>query len=52
MEWAIIMAIVLRDAMAVVRTVNTASMTDTPIEIIGRMREGVSYLDLWADTEW
>ena len=38
--------------MAVVRTVNTASLTDTPIEIVGRMREGMSFLELWADTEW
>ena len=42
----------MRDAMAIVRTVNTASLTDTPIEMVGRMREGLSYLELWANTEW
>lgn len=52
LEWALLIAIVLRDTMATVRTVNTASMTDTPIEIVGRMREGLSFLELWADTEW
>ena len=52
LEWALIIAIVLRDSMAVIRTVNTASMTDTPLEIVGRMREGLSYLELWSDTEW
>ena len=52
LEWALIIAIVLRDTMAVIRTVNTASMTDTPLEIVGRMREGLSYLELWSDTEW
>ena len=52
LEWALIIAVVLRDALAVVRTVNTASMTDTPLEIVGRMREGLSYLELWAETEW
>ncbi|KAK2191888.1 hypothetical protein NP493_43g02028 [Ridgeia piscesae] len=51
LEWALLIAIVLRDTMATVRTVNTASMTDTPIEIVGRMREGLSFLELWADTE-
>ena len=52
LEWSLLIAIVLRDAMAVVRTVNTASLTDTPIEIAGRMREGISFLELWAETEW
>ncbi|XP_033737683.1 RAB6A-GEF complex partner protein 1-like [Pecten maximus] len=51
LEWALIFSILLRDALAVVRTVNTASMTDTPLEIIARMREGLSYLELWSDTE-
>ena len=51
LEWALLVSIVLRDAMAVVRTVNTASMLDTPIEVIGRMREGLSFMQRWADTE-
>lgn len=51
LEWGLLISIVLRDALAVVRTVNTASMTDTPLEIVGRMREGLSYLELWSDTE-
>jgi K+-transporting ATPase A subunit len=52
LEWALLVAVVLRDAMAVVRTVNTASMTDTPLEIVARMREGLSFVELWANTEW
>ena len=52
LEWALLLAIVLRDAMAVVRTVNTASLTDTPLEIVARMREGLSFVELWATTEW
>ncbi|KAL5016054.1 hypothetical protein ScPMuIL_005643 [Solemya velum] len=51
LEWALLVSIVLRDVLAVVRTVNTASMTDTVLEMVGRMREGLSYLELWADTE-
>lgn len=51
LEWALIIAVVLRDSLAVVRTVNTASMTDTPLDMVARMREGLSYLELWADTE-
>ena len=52
LEWALIIAVVLRDSLAVIRTVNTASMTDTPLDMVARMREGLSYLELWADTEW
>ncbi|XP_052775619.1 guanine nucleotide exchange factor subunit RIC1-like [Mya arenaria] len=51
LEWALLVAIVLRDSLAVVRTVNTASMTDTPLEVVASMREGLSYLELWSDTE-
>ncbi|XP_064624282.1 guanine nucleotide exchange factor subunit RIC1-like isoform X2 [Lineus longissimus] len=51
LEWAVIIAIILRDAIAVVRAINTASLTDAPIEVIGRIREGISFLELWAETE-
>lgn len=51
LEWALIIAVVLRDTLAVIRTVNTASMTDTPLDMVARMREGLSYLELWSDTE-
>ncbi|CAH1775600.1 unnamed protein product [Owenia fusiformis] len=51
LEWSLLISLVLRDAMAVVRTVNTASLTETPLEIIARMREGLSFIELWADTE-
>jgi len=52
LEWALLLAVVLRDSLAVIRTTNTASMTDTPLETVARMREGLSYLELWIDTEW
>ncbi len=51
LEWAMLIAIILRDNMAVIRIVNTASLTDTPIEIVARMREGISLLERWANTE-
>ncbi|KAH3695914.1 hypothetical protein DPMN_083372 [Dreissena polymorpha] len=51
LEWAILIAMVLRDSLGVIRAVNTASMVDTPLEVVGRMREGLSYLELWSDTE-
>lgn len=51
LEWALILAIVLRDSLAVIRVVSTASNTDTPLDMVARMREGVSFLELWADTE-
>lgn len=52
LEWALILAIMLRDNSAVIRVVNTASQTETPLDMVARMREGLSYLELWADTEW
>ena len=52
LEWALLICLVLRDTMAVIRTVNTASLTDTPIEVVARMREGMSFIELYADTEW
>ncbi|XP_074641700.1 guanine nucleotide exchange factor subunit RIC1-like [Tubulanus polymorphus] len=51
LEWALLISVLLRDVMNVVRVVNTASLTETAIETVGRMREGLSFLDLWADTE-
>ena len=52
LEWGLILAVVLRDAMSVVRVVNTASLMDTPLEVVARMREGLSFVQMWADTEW
>lgn len=52
LEWALLLAIILRDSLAVIRVVNTASPTETPLDMVARMREGLSYLELWADTEW
>ena len=52
LEWALVIAVVLKDAISVVRVVNTCSLTETPIETVGRMREGLSFLELWAETEW
>ena len=52
LEWSLLICIILRDTMAVVRTVNTAVMTDTPLEVVARMREGMSFVELFADTEW
>ncbi|ESO90081.1 hypothetical protein LOTGIDRAFT_123886 [Lottia gigantea] len=51
LEWALVIAIVLRDTLGVSRTVNTASLTDTQLDMVARMREGLSYLELWVDTE-
>ncbi|XP_070563112.1 guanine nucleotide exchange factor subunit RIC1-like isoform X2 [Ptychodera flava] len=51
LEWSLLLAVVLRDPVAVTSVVNTASMTECPLEMIGRMREALSFLELWADTE-
>ena len=52
LEWALIISIVLRDLGSISRVVNTVSFTKVPLEIMGRMREGLSFLELWADSEW
>ncbi|KAJ8040207.1 RAB6A-GEF complex partner protein 1 [Holothuria leucospilota] len=51
LEWALIISIVLRDLGSISRVVNTVSFTKVPLEIMGRMREGLSFLELWADSE-
>ncbi|XP_077981374.1 guanine nucleotide exchange factor subunit RIC1-like [Glandiceps talaboti] len=51
LEWSLLLAVLLRDPVIVTSVVNTASMTECPLEMIGRMRETLSFLELWADTE-
>ncbi|XP_071838357.1 guanine nucleotide exchange factor subunit RIC1-like isoform X2 [Apostichopus japonicus] len=51
LEWALLISIVLRDLGSISRVVNTVSFTKVPLEVMGRMREGLSFLELWADSE-
>ena len=52
LEWGLLISIILRDRSALSQVVNTASLGEVPIDIIARMKEGLSFLELWADTEW
>ena len=47
-EWALLISIVLRDAMAVVRTVHLTGAADG----LARLRSGLRALHLWTVNEW
>ncbi|XP_071952667.1 guanine nucleotide exchange factor subunit RIC1-like [Antedon mediterranea] len=51
LEWAFVIGIILRDLSAVSQVINSASLLDSPLDVLGRMREGFSFLELWATTE-
>ncbi|XP_033103586.1 RAB6A-GEF complex partner protein 1-like [Anneissia japonica] len=51
LEWAFVIGILLRDLTAVSQVINSASILDSPLDVLGRMREGFSFLELWAATE-
>ncbi|GAB6022149.1 hypothetical protein CHUAL_006288 [Chamberlinius hualienensis] len=51
LEWAVLIAVVLRDAMAVIRIVNAARASDISPDIIQRLKEGLATLEMWADKE-
>ena len=47
-EWALLISIVLRDAMAVVRTINLTRASDG----LTRLRAGLRALHSWTVHEW
>jgi hypothetical protein len=51
LEWSLIISVLLRDAMAVLRTVNAAKSPDQSIEAISRLRQGLLLLQYWTTTE-
>lgn len=52
LEWSLIISILLRDAMAVLRTVNAAKSLDQSIEAVSRLKQGLQLLHYWTNTEW
>lgn len=52
LEWAVLISIILRDAMAVIRIVNAAKASDVPQDSTNRLKEGLASLERWADREW
>lgn len=51
LEWSLLISILLRDAMAVVRTVNAAKSSDQSIESVTRLRQHLLLLHYWTNTE-
>lgn len=52
LEWSLLISILLRDAMAVLRTVNAAKSLDQSIESVSRLKQGLQLLHYWTQTEW
>lgn len=52
LEWSLIISVLLRDAMAVLRTVNAAKSPDQSIEAVSRLKQGLQILHYWTLQEW
>ncbi|ERL90008.1 hypothetical protein D910_07366, partial [Dendroctonus ponderosae] len=52
LEWSLLIAVLLRDAMAVLRTVNAAKSHEHSIESVSRLKQGLLILNYWTTTEW
>ncbi|KAK9744460.1 RIC1 [Popillia japonica] len=51
LEWSLLISVLLRDAMAVLRTVNAAKSADQTIESVSRLKQGLQILYYWTNTE-
>lgn len=52
LEWSVVVAVVLRDALAVLRVVTLARAPDVPAQVINRLSTGLQDLLLFTNTEW
>lgn len=52
LEWAMLVCVVLRDAVLFLRVVNLACLADTPAEVVIRLQSGLALLEQWISTEW
>ncbi|XP_052755748.1 guanine nucleotide exchange factor subunit Rich [Galleria mellonella] len=50
-EWALVLAVALRDALAVLRTTNAARAHDVSLDAVRRLRRALRDLAAWADHE-
>ncbi|KAJ0174251.1 hypothetical protein K1T71_010397 [Dendrolimus kikuchii] len=50
-EWALVVAVVLRDALAVLRTTNAARANDVSIDAVRRLRRALQDICAWTDAE-
>lgn len=51
-EWALVLAVVLRDALAVLRTTNAARAQDVSLPAVKRLRAALQDICAWTDAEW
>ncbi|KAK6642715.1 hypothetical protein RUM43_004217 [Polyplax serrata] len=51
LEWSVIVAILLHDAMAVLRAVNAARSMDQSMQAVQRLRDGILSLFQWTNTQ-
>lgn len=51
LEWSLLISILLRDAMAVLRTINAAKSPDQSAEAVARLKQGLHLLNYWIGTE-
>jgi len=52
LEWAVLVCVVLRDAVLFLRVVNLACLADTPPEVVLRLQNGLELLEQWISTDW
>lgn len=52
LEWSVVVAVVLRDALAVLRVVTLARAPDVPAQVITRLTTGLQDLLHFTNTEW
>lgn len=52
LEWALLLAVLLRDAMAVLRTTHAARSHDVSAEAVARLMKAFQDLLIWIDSEW
>lgn len=52
LEWALILAILLHDALAVVRTTAAARAPSQSHTCVLRLRDTITTLTSWSNTEW
>jgi len=52
LEWALVLSVLLRDAMAVLRTTFAARTADQSIEVVKRLKDGLEALMAWSNTQW
>lgn len=50
-EWALVLAVILKDAMAVLRTTNAARSNDVSLEAVKRLRKAMQDISAWVDCE-